>query len=230
MALDIIISSKPKLAWSAKKSVAVAAISILIGLTIFIVAYFSMHKHELLYIYNQPILTWLVEHRKKMFTPAILVITSFAGSIYLSAISSAIAIIWAVIKREIWRPILFISSVGFCSVIATVVKSIAKNARPLTVNMVQPFETGYSFPSGHTIAITTFVLVLGYLIISRHSSDFRVTIWLIASVALIALIAFTRLYLGYHWLTDITASVGLGFIILGLVIIVDRLFIRLYKY
>jgi len=229
MTLDVIKLSKTKLAWSTKKCIIIAVISLVIGLAIFMIAYVSMNKHILLDIYNQPILSWMVSYRKEQITPIILAITSIASSAYFSAIVFAIAIFWAVTKRELWRPILLIGSIGFCSVVSTIIKSVVENARPLSIYMVRPLENDYSFPSGHTLAIVVFSLVIGYLIVSRHSSNFRATIWFITTIVLTSIIAFSRLYLGYHWLTDVTASIGLGFIILSLVIFVDRIFINMYK-
>jgi membrane-associated phospholipid phosphatase len=38
-----------------------------------------------------------------------------------------------------------------------------------------------------------------------------------------ALVALSRLYLGYHWLTDVVASIGLAFAVTGAVILADGL-------
>ncbi|NCQ54076.1 phosphatase PAP2 family protein, partial [Candidatus Saccharibacteria bacterium] len=129
----------------------------------------------------------------------------------------------------IWRPVLLIGSAGAAAILSTIIKSITINSRPITDNMIAPFETDYSFPSGHTIIVVTFLLVLGYMICSRNSNLARIIIWEIIVVVGFVLIATSRLYLGYHWLTDVTASLGLGLIILGASIFVDIIISKYIK-
>lgn len=71
-------------------------------------------------------------------------------------------------------------------------------------------ETSFSFPSGH--ALGSFVLYgfIAYLLAERYPKFARPIYSL--SVILIALIGFSRLYLGVHWPTDIIAGYGLGFL------------------
>jgi len=229
MALEITRSSDIKPEWSTKKCIIIAIICLIIGVSIFTVAYISMHNHLYLDQYNQSVLSWMVDHRKTQTTKIMEFITSLASSIYFGGIVSAIAIVWAISKREVWRPLLLIAAVGATTIVSTVMKSLVSNVRPPQINMIKPFEIDYSFPSGHVLGMTVFMLVFGYLIISRRSSDFRITVWLILTAFFVAVIAFSRLYLGYHWLTDVTASLGIGFIMLTLVILVDRFFIQIFK-
>jgi undecaprenyl-diphosphatase len=72
----------------------------------------------------------------------------------------------------------------------------------------------YSFPSGHALAATVFYGVLACYLWTRV----RGVAWrgaLLAGTALmVALVAFSRLYLGVHYLTDVLAGVaeGLGWL------------------
>ena len=47
--------------------------------------------------------------------------------------------------------------------------------------------------------------------------------WGVATVVGTALVALSRLYLGYHFLTDVVAAAGLAVAVLGVVSVVDRL-------
>ena len=103
------------------------------------------------------------------------------------------------------------------------------NDRPSQINMIQPFETDFSFPSGHTIGTVVFLLVIGYLLYSRHFSGGKLIGWIILAFFGTAVIAISRLYLGYHWLTDVVASVGLGLIILAVIIIIDKIVTNCFR-
>ncbi len=77
---------------------------------------------------------------------------------------------------------------------------------------------GYSFPSSHA---TFSMLVFGFLavLIAREIPPARRWLVYLAAALLIVPIAFARLYLGIHWLTDTVAGLCLGLIwvtVLGL--------------
>lgn len=64
--------------------------------------------------------------------------------------------------------------------------------------------TGYSFPSGHTTNVTAFFGTLGWLYKNRSRALFA------ACCAFIALVAFSRNYLGVHTVQDVIFGIGLG--------------------
>lgn len=68
----------------------------------------------------------------------------------------------------------------------------------------------YSFPSGHAMLSIVMYGLLGYLLATRYPK-YRNVIILLMSV-LIALIGFSRLYFGVHWLTDVIAGYAAGFV------------------
>ncbi len=229
MALEIIESTKNNTVWSIKTQVNIAIICLLVGATIFILAFIGMTQNYGIGAFNQPVLDWMISHRSSSITNIMKIITDSANPIMFVAIVGTIAGLWVIIKREIWRPILLVGSVGFVAGLSTLLKIVTANSRPLTTDMIAPLEIDYSFPSGHTIGVIVSLLTLGYLLYSRRSSFGRIFGWVFATVLGTALVATSRLYLGYHWLTDVIASVGLGLIILALVITADLITDKYFK-
>lgn len=225
MALTIIESPKSKVSLSTRQGIIIAIIGLILGVVIFTLAYLGMHGNSGLGVFNQPLLSWIINHRDSSITNVAKIITSIASPLLFAIIVVGTATIWAFVKREAWRPFLLIASVVIAAATSTLLKAITMDARPPQINMIPTFETDFSFPSGHTISMIVFMLIFGYLIYSRNYSKLRFWGWAIAALIGTGLIATSRLYLGYHWLTDVIASIGLGFIILALIIFVDRIFI-----
>jgi undecaprenyl-diphosphatase len=67
----------------------------------------------------------------------------------------------------------------------------------------------FSFPSNHaTLSVVTYGL-LAYFVARTYSGVRRQRI-AIATGLLIALISFSRLYLGVHWFSDVLAGISFG--------------------
>ncbi|QYF93841.1 phosphatase PAP2 family protein [Massilia sp. PAMC28688] len=68
----------------------------------------------------------------------------------------------------------------------------------------------YSFPSGHTSGATLFYGVLAaYLVMQWRGAAARALVLLGAAV-MVALVAYSRVYLGAHYLSDVLAGVAVG--------------------
>jgi undecaprenyl-diphosphatase len=78
--------------------------------------------------------------------------------------------------------------------------------RPRPTPFFGPQPSSYSFPSGHALASFCFYGVLAGVVNSRvRHQDLRAPIW-IASALLVAVIGFSRIYLGVHHPTDVMAG------------------------
>ncbi len=89
-----------------------------------------------------------------------------------------------------------------------VLKGIYQRARP---DLIVPLDVagGYSFPSGHAVmAVVTYGL-LAYLLGRRLTKWARALVTVVAA-ALALLVAFTRVYLGVHYPTDVMGSLLVG--------------------
>jgi len=223
MPIDARIIQEIKKPWTNKRSIMVAILCLIIGLAIFLTSYLGASESLGIGSFNKSILEFMLNLRQANMTGAMTTATFFGSAISLTIITALIALIWASYKREFWRPLLLVLSMIAAAFASTILKSELMIGRPAATSMVSPIATDFAFPSGHTLCIFVLLLVIGYLICSRRSSPAKITVWIISTIIGTAIIAISRLYLGYHWLTDIVASIGLGLIIMAVVIFVDKI-------
>lgn len=214
----------------------IALCLLLIGAAAFLAVYDGFREQADLARLDVPVLQWLITHRTSALTVTMQLITNIMAPVTLAVIILTGAAIWASKTKELWRPLLLAGSMALSFITSLSIKNLIERGRPPQIDMILPLEIDYSFPSGHTLGVAVCLLVLGYLIYSRRPSASRIVTWLLIAVLGIAVVAFSRLYLAYHWLTDVSASVGLALIILAIVIIIDsycesifRLFKKLQK-
>jgi membrane-associated phospholipid phosphatase len=200
--------------------VLVALASIMIGALMFGFLYDNVREQNDVARLDGPTLTWMISHRTDAITTVMQAITFIASPFVLASLIGG-SLIWAWRKRELWRPALLIGAMGLAVATSSLIKQIVGRGRPPFGDMVLPLEIDFSFPSGHTIGITVLMLVGGYLLYSRRPTIKTLVVWILATVFAVSLVAGSRLYLAYHWVTDVSASIGLALIILGIIILVD---------
>lgn len=208
-----------------KRRVIVSALLFISGISIFSLILSGVIDDNGISTLDQPIYMWMLEHRSDAATPIMEFITHLLSPTSLCIAAVIVAILWRWRTKETWRPSLLLGAMASGLLLTYIVKYLVERSRPPVFSMVPPIETDFSFPSGHAAAIALFCLIISYLLCSRHPRK-RLN-WIMgcfmASAALIGLLAVTRLYLGYHWFTDVSASVCLALVVLSVLIIVDSL-------
>ena len=111
--------------------------------------------------------------------------------------------LWFAVDSRLAQKMFFVT---ICSMgLNGIVKNIAQVPRPFDKGIVpvrQETATGFSFPSGHTQNFSTWSTLFAI--------EFKKK-WLTVLVAVfIALVAFSRLYLGVHYPSDVIVGVALG--------------------
>ena len=94
---------------------------------------------------------------------------------------------------------------------ALVIKELVHRARPDALYAAY-LETGYAFPSAHAtlaVALYGFCVYLSWRMIA--SVSWRWTIACVLTI-LIIVIAYSRLYLGVHYLSDVLGGLVVGFV------------------
>jgi membrane-associated phospholipid phosphatase len=174
-------------------------------------------------LFDRPVLEFLVGVRTGVLTSALAALTFVTGPSVLPGIVLVVCLVWGRIRREWWRPLLLAGAMIGSTLLSLAVKGIVARPRPPEETMFIPgSETTGSFPSGHTIGTATFLFVAGYLVASRHRTRRFVLGWLVGGLLGVAAVALSRLYLGYHFLTDVVGAAGLAVTVVGVVTVVDR--------
>jgi len=160
---------------------------------------------------------WLEANRTPGLTTVFRIATELGSTWW--AISSAVVFGLYLISRRrfYWLATVWLSVFGGM-LLNVQLKSIFQRVRPSFSNPVLSL-TGYSFPSGHTMAATVLYTVLAaYLLTHVRRRPARLLIVLVA-VFLIAAVGFSRIYLGAHYLTDVLGAIaeGLAWVTLCLV-------------
>jgi membrane-associated phospholipid phosphatase len=92
-----------------------------------------------------------------------------------------------------------------------VLKITVHRTRPQFGNLYLLQSHSYSFPSGHAMGASVCYLMLAYLLASRERTKRSVAVALFAgAAALILLVAFSRLYLGVHYPSDVLGGIAAG--------------------
>ena len=152
-------------------------------------------------------------------TPALTVVAqslTFLGSTLSLGALSLLLVLWLGLRRRAWRWAVAVAGTMFASAALTVlVKTVVARDRPSWSLVLGPPDPGFAFPSGHTLNATVFFGLVAALVLTRARSLWMgaavVGSWLVVSVA----IGLSRIYLGYHWLTDVLGGWALGSVVLA---------------
>lgn len=158
-------------------------------------------------------------------TPLFSKIFILIGAIFNVYSVSALAVIISIlllIKHKRKEELAFGMSAIFNAISFFILKEIFARPRPLNA-LIQ--ETDFAFPSGHT---TTAVFFFGFLIYLCIKTKFRYRNIAIPLLILsIIIIAFSRIYINVHWLSDTIGGSFLGifwlFLSLAFIKIEERL-------
>ncbi|MFD5332301.1 phosphatase PAP2 family protein [Cellulosimicrobium cellulans] len=199
------------------------ALLVLVGVAGFVLLLDAVLDQEDLWRLDDPLLAWMVAHRTPVATGVLTVVTTVSGPFVLPVLVAVGCVVWARRTGTWWEPGLLAGAMVLATLVSTVLKAVIARPRPPDVSMVVAgVERSFSFPSGHTIGAATLVLVGGYLVWHRHHDPRVLAVWVVASVVVIGAVALSRLYLGYHFLTDVLAGLSLAVAVLGVVVTVSR--------
>ena len=182
-----------------KKKIFIITLCVLITLS-FIISYyfFSLTPYDN-FFYN------LIISLKSSITTEIFKVFTYIGGVISTII---LIIIMLGIDRK--KGIYFLINILVIITLNFILKNIFMRSRPIDINIIT--ETGYSFPSGHTMtAVAAYGLIIYYLYRSNLKKYFR-NILVILSLLLAVIIPISRVYLGVHYFSDITVGACISII------------------
>jgi undecaprenyl-diphosphatase len=150
-------------------------------------------------------------------------ITALCFSNFIVAFS-AVATMWFLLeKRKSYIVGLWTGVIG-TALSSYLIKFIVGRPRPTPLFY---FENSYSFPSTHAAIAVFLSFFLAYYAIRVYPRWSRNVSVIFAAIVISILIAWSRLYLGVHYFSDVIAGYALGGILLIVSIIIER---RLMRY
>lgn len=173
--------------------------------------------HAGLSAYDVPVTTAVTGSRDGLLTPLARAFT-FLGSTLSISVLTIVVVAWLVWRRRaVLSGVVFAGTMAVSAALTTILKHLVGRARPPAVDVLGAVDTSYSFPSGHSLNSMVFFGLLAAVVVAvtatLRARVAAVAGWLAATGA----IGLSRIYLGYHWMTDVLAGWCTGLAILALV-------------
>lgn len=143
--------------------------------------------------------------RSAPFDRAMIAITGLGDANVVMPVTLAGLLALAAFKRRRAAVYLIMATVG-AAVFVAGVKRVIQRPRPVSI---YDGLAEYSFPSGHACMSVVLYGFLGMLLIQAAPPTWRRVIAFV-TLLLIAMISFSRIYLGAHWLSDVAAGLAFG--------------------
>lgn len=141
----------------------------------------------------------LFKIRTPLLTKIFLIITNL-GSPYVLILLTLLSFLLKNKKLSF----IITGNLGLITIINQVLKFIVKRPRPSDLFLI--VETGYSFPSGHSMVSLSFYGLLIYFIY-KYFKNKKLKVFLITLLSLIiVLIGVSRVYLGVHFVSDVISG------------------------
>ena len=198
-----------------------AVVLIGFGIVLFIATLVGVLQWSGLSAADESVRNWLLTLRWEPLTAVMIFLAVVFGPIALPIIVLVVTVVWGFAAKHAWRPIVLAAAMLTGVLVSQIILQIVRRSRPPLELMLFGADHTFSFPSGHVLGACDFLLVAAFLVFSRHENPRASIIGFVGAGAGIFLAAISRLYLGYHWLSDALASIFLSLVILGAAIALD---------
>ena len=172
-----------------------------------ILGYIVKFYSEMLAGFDQPIQTAIRGDLPDALTFLFRIITHL---IDIPVIISWVLIVAFIFYRKQWKmeSYLMLGNLALAGILIVTFKNIYQRPRPEILHLVE--EKGFSFPSGHSLAVTIMVGTLIVIFSQRiMNSTWRKVVQIGLGIYLVSVLV-SRIYLGVHYPSDVIASLCVG--------------------
>jgi undecaprenyl-diphosphatase len=161
---------------------------------------------------------WSASIQTGDFTIVAVAISNIFDTYIVIVISLLVATALCVKNYKRYSVLLFCAVTGEI-LLVTATKTLIASPRPISEILTQ---TGYSFPSGHVTGSIVFFGLLTYFVWQIWKSPMVKAASSSLFLAVTCIVAFDRIYLNVHWLSDVIGASLLGAFWLTSVLLVFR--------
>lgn len=180
------------------------------ALCLFVLIVYAL-KTDNLSTFDQRIYAIVSNTISSSMTPFMKVITELGGTAGMIIICALSAICLFFMKKRVLA-LCMISNLALTAASNVVLKYIFIRPRPSGYRLIE--ISGYSFPSGHSMASMAFYGFLIYLVWHKVEIKWQRYLLCILLSGLILLIMVSRIYLGVHYASDVLAGASVALVIL----------------
>ena len=172
-----------------------------------IIGYIVKFYPEMLVGFDQPIQTAIRGDLPETLT---LLFRAITHLIDIPVIISWVLIVAFIFYRKQWKmeSYLMLGNLALAGILIVTFKNIYQRPRPEILHLVE--EKVFSFPSGHSLAVTIMVGTLIVILSQRiKNTVWRKIVQILLSLYIVSVLV-SRIYLGVHYPSDVIASLCMG--------------------
>jgi len=176
---------------------------------------------------NAPILkqdlqvsVWLHTHGNPVFTAFLLAITDVHSPLGMTIMACLLAFFLWRSGHHYWTLSLGLAVPGGL-LINTIIKLLFNRSRPVWEDPILTLQSA-SFPSGHTAGATLFYGFIAAYMVWNMKTAWPRAVAVAGCALMVAVVGFSRIYLGVHYLSDVLAAVSMSMVWLVICLLAVR--------
>jgi membrane-associated phospholipid phosphatase len=196
----------------------------LVGLSMFIlgVLVFGLLAYSL--VTHGPLLMWDVStsdslHARALASPGWVVGVMIAGYYVGDQLIAVIGIVLGIyfLRKQYWQELaMLVSGFGGSGLLFLLLSHTFHRSRPVFESQIWRVQVNPGFPSGHAIGVLASYGLLAYFFVPKCPSRLGRAAVSAGASLIVLYVAYSRLFLGHHYLTDLVAGFAVGLACSGL--------------